>query len=59
MNENPFLISEPSSTEWLLALAFPAILGLVGAVVVWRTFRAVNNARRKSHGNKKSSDEEL
>ena len=51
--------SDPSSTERLLALAFPAILGLVGALLVWRTFRAVKNARRKAHGNKKSSNEEL
>ena len=43
MNENPFLMSVPVGTEWLIGLAYLAILGLVGAVVVWRTLRAYKN----------------
>ena len=43
MKESPFLISAPAGPEWLIGLAYLAILGLVGAVVVWRTLRAYKN----------------
>lgn len=54
MNGNPFLISNPSAMEWLIGLAYIVILGLVAAVVVWRTHRpirtyAVNRIEKGSH----------
>ena len=49
MNGNPFLISNPSAMEWLIGLAYIVILGLVAAVVVWRTHRAYKNLRSKSN----------
>jgi predicted histidine transporter YuiF (NhaC family) len=57
MNGNPFLISNPSAMEWLIGLAYIVILGLVAAVVVWRTHRAYKNLRSKSNRKGKSSDE--
>jgi len=34
MNESPFLLTNPSAMEWLIGLSYPAILGLVDAVVL-------------------------
>lgn len=56
MNENPFFISNPFGVEWLIGLAYIVILGLVGAVVVWRTHRVYKNLRRKSSRKGKSPD---
>ena len=56
MNGNPFLISNPSAMEWLIGLAYIIILGLVAAVVIWRTHRAYKNLRSKSNREGKSSD---
>lgn len=56
MNENPILISDPTGMEWLIGLAYPAILGLVAAIVIWRTVRAYKNLRSKSNRKGKPYD---
>lgn len=56
MNENPFLLTNSSAMEWLIGLSYPAILGLVGAVVLWRTFRVYKKLRSKSNQKGKSPD---
>mgnify|MGYP001813584554 CR=1 FL=1 len=39
MNENPILVSDPSVMHFLVGLALPVGVGIVGAIVVWRTAR--------------------
>jgi len=56
MYGNPFLISNPTGMEWLIGFVYPAILGLVGALIVWRTLRAYKNLRSKSNPKGKSSN---
>ncbi|GEM_PF-3960792 len=56
MNESPFLISDPTGMEWLIGFAYPLILGLVAAAVIWLTVRAYKNIRSKPNRKGKSSD---
>lgn len=56
MTENLFLELTPSGMEWLIVLAYLAILGLVGDMVVWRIVRADKILRSKANWKEESFD---
>ncbi len=57
MNENPISISDPSVMDWVVGLALPVVLGVVGVVVVYRTVRLHKRLSSRPGRKEKSSGE--
>jgi len=55
MNENLILISDPSVMDWVVGLALPVILGIVGVIVVYRTARLYKRLSSEPGRKEKSS----
>lgn len=57
MNETAILVSDPSAMEWLVGLALPVVVGLVGGLVLWRIVRAYKNLSSRKDRKGPSSDD--